>query len=107
MVEIPIEDITFDTLENLIFDIIQKITQMVFTKVLSGIDCYLRKKQKTWTTINTGKRSKTFLTCFVDVSISRTRYLEKTDKACYLLDVALSTLKNHCIKPPQLYCTDR
>jgi len=96
-VEIPIKDLTFDTLENLIFDIIQKIAQMVFTKVLSDIDCYLRKNRRRGQLKNTGKRSKTFLTRFGDVSISRTRYLEKTGKARYLLDEALSTIKNQRI----------
>ena len=96
-VEIPIKDLTFDTLENLIFDMIQKIAQMVFTKVLSDIDCYLRKNRRRGQLKNTGKRSKTFLTRFGDVCICRTRYLEKTGKARYLLDEALSTLKNQRI----------
>jgi len=96
-VEIPIKDLTFDSLENLIFDIIQKIAQMVFTKVLSDIDTYLRKNRRRGKLKNTGKRSKTFLTRFGDVRICRTRYLEKTGKASYLLDEALSTLKNQRI----------
>ena len=33
-VEIPVKDLTFDTLENLIFDIIQAIARKVFTKAL-------------------------------------------------------------------------
>ncbi|MDD4765747.1 MAG: UPF0236 family protein [Atribacterota bacterium] len=96
-VEIPIKDLTFDTLENLIFDMMQKIAQMVFTKVLSDIDDYLRKNRRRGKLKNTGKRSKTFLTRFGDVSFSRTRYLEKTGKAQYLLDEALSTIKNQRI----------
>ena len=96
-VEIPIKDLTFDTLENLIFDIMKKIAQMVFTKVLSDIDCYLRKNRRRGQLKNTGKRSKTFLTRFGDVSICRTRFLEKTGKARYLLDEALSTIKNQRI----------
>lgn len=96
-VEIPIKGLTFDTLENLIFDIIQKIAQMVFTKVLSDIDSYLRKNRRRGQLKNTGKRSKTFLTRFGDVRVCRTRYLEKTGKARYLLDEALSTIKNQRI----------
>ena len=72
-VEIPIKDLTFDTLENLIFDIIQKIAQIVFTKALADIDTYLRKNRRRGKLKNTGKRSKTFLTRFGDVSICRTR----------------------------------
>jgi hypothetical protein len=96
-VKIPIKGLTFDTLENLIFDIIQKIAQMVFTKVLSDIDSYLRKNRRRGQLKNTGKRSKTFLTRFGDVSISRTRYRQKTGKARYLLDETLSTIKNQRI----------
>ena len=96
-VEIPVKDLTFDTLENLIFDIIQAIARKVFTKVLSDIDCCLHKNRRRGKLKNTGKRSKTFLTRFGDVSISRTRYRQKTGKARYLLDEALSTIKNQHI----------
>jgi hypothetical protein len=96
-VEIPIKDLTFDTLENMIFDMIQAIARKVFTKALADIDSCLRKNRRRGQLKNTGKRSKTFLTRFGDVSICRTRYLEKTDKARYLLDEALSTIKNQRI----------
>jgi hypothetical protein len=67
-VRISIKGLTFDTLENLIFDIIQKIAQIVFTKVLSDIDCYLRKNRRHGQLKKTGKRNKTFLTRLGDVS---------------------------------------
>jgi hypothetical protein len=96
-VEIPIKDLTFDTLENMIFDIIQAIARKVFTKALADIDSYLRKNRRRGQLKNTGKRSKTFLTRFGDVTFCRTRYLEKTGKARYLLDETLSTIKNQRI----------
>ncbi len=96
-VEIPLKGLTFDILENLIFDIIQKIAQMVMSKALTDIDDCLRKNRIRGQLENTGKRKKTFLTRFGDVSISRTRYSEKTGKARYLLDEALSTMKNQRI----------
>jgi hypothetical protein len=96
-VEIPIKGLTFDTLENMIFDIIQAIARKVFTKALADIDSYLRKNRRRGALKNTGKRNKTFLTRFGDVFICRTRYLEKTGKARYLLDEALSTIKNQRI----------
>jgi len=96
-VEIPIKGLTFDTLENLIFDIIQAIARKVFTKALADIDSYLRKNRRRGKLKNNGKRSKTFLTRFGDVCICRTRYREKTGKARYLLDEALSTIKNQRI----------
>ena len=92
-VEIPIKGLTFDTLENMIFDILQKIAQIVFAKALDDIDCYLRKNRRRGQLENTGKRTKTFLTRFGDVTFSRNRYLEKNGKARYLLDEALSTKK--------------
>ncbi|HOF03719.1 MAG TPA: UPF0236 family protein [Atribacterota bacterium] len=96
-VEIPIKGLTFDILENMIFDMILKIAQIAFSKALLDIDSYLRKNRRRGQLKNTGKRSKTFLTRFGDVSFSRTRYLEKTGKARYLLDETLSTIKNQRI----------
>jgi len=96
-VEIPMKGLTFDILENMIFDIFLKIAQIAFTKALADIDDYLRKNRRRGQLENTGKRSKTFLTRFGDVTFSRTRYLEKTGKARYLLDETLSTLKNQRI----------
>jgi hypothetical protein len=96
-VEIPLKGLTFDTLEHLIFDMIQKIAQIVFTKALADIDSCLRKNRRRGQLENTGKRRKTFLTRFGDVTFSRTRYRDKSGKARYLLDEALSTLKNQRI----------
>jgi hypothetical protein len=96
-VEIPLKGLTFDTLENLIFDIFLKIAQLVMSKALADIDSCLRKNRRRGQLKNTGKRKKTFLTRFGDVTFSRTRYLEKTGKARYLLDEALSTIKNQRI----------
>jgi len=94
---IPIKGLTFDFLENMIFDIMQKIAQKIMSKALSEVDKYLRKNRRRGELVNTGKRDKTFLTRFGDVSITRTRYLEKSGKARYLLDEALSTFKNQRI----------
>ncbi|HDK25789.1 MAG TPA: hypothetical protein ENG48_01700 [Candidatus Atribacteria bacterium] len=46
---------------------------------------------------NTGKREKYFLTLFGDILYTRTRYKDKTSKARYLLDEALSIEKNQRI----------
>jgi len=96
-VEIPIKGLTFDILENMIFDMILKIAQIAFSKALSDIDDYLRKNRRRAKLKNTGKRKKTFLTRFGDVCICRTRYRQKTGKARYLLDETLSTIKNQRI----------
>jgi hypothetical protein len=54
-IEIPIEGLTFDTLENMIFDIMQEIAQII-SKALSEVDKYLRKNRRWGELINTGKR---------------------------------------------------
>ena len=96
-IEIPIKGLTFDFLENMIFDIVQEIAQIVMSKALSEVDQYLRKNRRRGELVNTGKRDKTFLTRFGDVSITRTRYRDKAGRARYLLDEALSTFKNQRI----------
>jgi len=58
---------------------------MVFSKAIADIDYYLRKNRKRGQLENTGKRKKTFLTRFGDVTFSRTRYRDKSGKARYLL----------------------
>ena len=67
------------------------------SKALSEVDQYLRKNRRRGELVNTGKRDKTFLTRFGDVSITRTRYRDKSGHARYLLDEALSTFKNQRI----------
>jgi len=97
-VKIPIEGLTFDNLEDMIFEISQNIACRVFEKALTDIDDYLRNKRKRGKLKNTGKRKKYFLTRFGDILYSRTRYKDKkTGKSCYLLDEALSIDKNQRI----------
>jgi len=93
-IEISISDLTFDTLEKLIFEIMQNIAGQVFAQAITIIDTYLRQNRRKGELVNTGKRKKSFLTRFGEVSISRTRYRDKTGKARYLLDETLSTMKN-------------
>lgn len=97
-VKIPIEGLTFDILENMLFEILQNITRRVFEKALTDIDGYLRNRRERGKLKNTGKRKKYFLTRFGDILYARTRYKDKkTGKSCYLLDEALSIVKNQRI----------
>jgi hypothetical protein len=97
-VKIPIKDLTFDILENMLFEILQNIARKVFQKTIADIDSYLRNKRERGKLKNTGKREKYFLTRFGDILYSRTRYKDrKTGKSCYLLDEALSISKNQRI----------
>jgi len=96
-VKIPIKGLTFDILENMIFEISQNIACKVFEKAITDIDDILRKKRERRVLKNTGKRGKYFLTRFGDIFYSRTRYKNKKGKAHYLLDEALSIVKNQRI----------
>jgi len=96
-VKIPIKDLTFDILENMLFEILQNIARKVFEKAITDIDSYLRNKRERGKLKNTGKRKKYFLTRFGDILYSRTRYKDKKGKSRYLLDEALSISKNQRI----------
>jgi hypothetical protein len=96
-VKIPIKGLTFDILENMLFEILQNIACRVFEKAITDIDNYLRKNRKRGKLKNTGKREKYFLTRFGDILYSRTRYKDKDNKSHYLLDEALSIDKNQRI----------
>ena len=96
-VKIPIKGLTFDSIEDMIFEISQNIARKVFEKAITDIDSYLRNKRKRGELKNTGKREKYFLTRFGDILYSRTRYKDKNNKSHYLLDEALSIVKNQRI----------
>ena len=96
-VNTEIKDLTFDSIEDMIFEISQNIACRVFEKAITDIDGYLRNKRERGKLKNTGKREKYFLTRFGDILYSRTRYKDKKGKARYLLDEALSINKNQRI----------
>jgi len=93
-VKIPIKGLTFDIIENMLFEILQNIARKVFEKAITDIDDYLRNKRKRGELKNTGKREKYFLTRFGDILYARTRYKDRQGKTHYLLDEALSIVKN-------------
>ena len=96
-VKIPIKGLTFDILEDMLFEILQSIARKVFEKAITDIDNYLRHKREKGKLKNTGKRKKYFLTRFGDLLYARTRYKDKDNQSHYLLDEALSTKKNQRI----------
>jgi len=82
----------------MVFEISQNIACKAFEKAITDIDDTLRKKRERGVLENTGKRGKYFLTRFGDICYTRTRYKDKkTGKSCYLLDEALSIVKNQRI----------
>jgi hypothetical protein len=96
-VNTEIKDLTFDNLEDMIFEISQHIAGKVFEKAITDIDNYLCIKRERGELKNTGKRKKYFLTRFGDILYSRTRYKDKENKSHYLLDEALNIKKNQRI----------
>ena len=92
-----IKDLTFDILENMIFEISQNIASKVFEKALTDVDNTLRKNRERGSLKNTGKRGKYFLTRLGDTFYTRTRYKDKDNKSHYLLDEALSIKKKQRI----------
>jgi hypothetical protein len=96
-VNTKIKDLTFDSIEDMIFEISQNIACRVFEKAITDIDKSLRDNRKRRELKNTGKRKKYFLTRFGDILYSRTRYKDRCGKAHYLLDEALSISKNQRI----------
>jgi len=66
-VKIPIKGLTFDLLENMLFEISQNIARKVFEKALTDFDVYLRNKREREKLKNTGKREKYFLARFIDI----------------------------------------
>ena len=96
-VKIPIKGLTFDILENMLFEILQNIARKVTEKAITDIDSCLRDKRKRGELKNTGKRKKYFLTRFGDILYARTRYKDQQGKTHYLLDEALNISKNQRI----------
>ncbi|MFH1939933.1 MAG: ISLre2 family transposase [bacterium] len=96
-VNTEIKNLSFDNLEDMIFEISQNIARKVFEKAITDIDNYLRNKREKGKLKNTGKREKYFLTRFGDILYSRTRYKDRENKSHYLLDEALSISKNQRI----------
>ena len=84
-VNAEIKDLTFDSIEDMIFEISQNIARKVFEKAITDIDNYLRNKREGGKLKNTGKREKYFLTRFGDILYSRTRYKDRQGKAHYPL----------------------
>ncbi len=97
-VNLPINEITFDTIEQMVFDITQEIGRKTIEKALGDTDDLLRISRPEGALENTGKREKYFLTRLGDICYERTRYIDKaTGKSRYLLEEKLKIAKNQRI----------
>lgn len=91
-------DITFDTLENTVFNTTQAIGRKTLEKTLFDIDKKLREARPKGTLENGGKREKFFMTRLGDIRYKRTRYIDKTTgKSRYLLEEKLGIKINQRI----------
>ena len=97
-VNLNIDELNFNTLENMIFDISQTTGRKAAEKALSDIDDKLRESRPKGTLENTGKKPKYFLTRLGGIRYKRTRYIDKaTDEPRYLLEEKLGLKKNQRI----------
>jgi len=97
-INLNINDITFDTLENTVFNVTQAIGRKTLEKTLFDIDEKLRQTRPKGALKNEGKREKYFLTRLGDIRYRRTRYIDKsTGKSRYLLEEKLGIKINQRI----------
>ena len=94
-INLPVEGLTFSTLEQSVFDIVQALGRKVLEKTLIDVDERLKIARPKGTLINTGKRAKYFMTRLGDIRYKRTRYIDAaTGKSRYLLEEHLGLRKN-------------
>lgn len=94
-VNLPVEGLTFSTLEQSVFDIAQALGRKVLEKALIDVDECLKIARPKGTLVNTGKRAKYFMTRLGDIRYKRTRYIDTaTGKSRYLLEEHLGLRKN-------------
>ena len=97
-INVKIDEITFDSIEQMVFDITQRIGRKTIEKALIDVDDVLRINRPEGTLENAGKREKHFLTRLGDIRYERTRYIDKaTGKSRYLLEEKLRIAKNQRI----------
>ncbi|PIQ89701.1 MAG: hypothetical protein COV72_01705 [Candidatus Omnitrophica bacterium CG11_big_fil_rev_8_21_14_0_20_42_13] len=97
-INLPVEGLKFNTLEQAVFDITQRMGREVLENTLTDIDKHLQDTRPRGALINTGKRAKYFLTRLGDIRYTRTRYIDTaTKKARYLLEEHLGIKKNQRI----------
>ena len=97
-INLPVEGLTFSTLEQSVFDITQISGRKVLEKALFDIDDRLKTTRARGALVNTGRRTKYFLTRLGDIRYKRTRYIDKaTGKARYLLEEHLGLKINQRI----------
>ena len=91
-------NLTFDALEEMVFDVIRQMGRKVLEKALEEMDQKLKEERPQGTLKNTGKRPKYLMTRLGDIRYERTRYRDKqTGKSRYLLEEKLGLKPNQRI----------
>lgn len=94
-IKIPVENLTLEALEEVIFDIRQEIGKTAFVNAITQYDDILRKHRPRGMLKNIRGKTKYLQTRVGDIQYSRTLYKEKaTNRSRYLLDEALKIDKN-------------
>lgn len=96
-VKIPQEGLTFEALEQMIFDISRAIAQKALVKAITDYDLSLSKKRARGLYKNLGRRKKKLQTIVGEILYKRRLYRPKGGGLVYLLDKALGMAKNQRI----------
>jgi len=93
-VKIPTPGLTFEGLEELIFDISRSISQKAFIEALNDYDLLLSRNRGRGNYKNLGSRTKKLQTIIGEVIYKRRLYRNTSGDLVYLLDEALGMVKN-------------
>ena len=97
-INLDIQNLTFNSLEQMVFDITRQIGRQVLAKTLEEVDQNLKAERPQGTLENTGKRPKVLMTRLGDIRYERTRYRDRqTKKSRYLLEEKLGLWPNQRI----------
>ena len=94
-INLDTKNVSFETLEAMIFETTQELSRTVAKKALEDLDQMLKSQRPEGTLENTGKRTKHFMTRFGNITYERTRYRDRpTGKSRYLLEEKLQISPN-------------
>ncbi len=94
-INLDTQTLSFETLEQMIFETSQEISRAIAKKALEDLDQILKNQRPEGTLENTGLRIKHFMTRFGNITYQRTRYIDNsTGKSRYLLEEKLKISPN-------------
>lgn len=94
-INLDTQNVSFETLEEMIFETSQEISRAVTRKALEDLDKVLKTDRPEGVLENTGKRTKHFMTRFGNITYERTRYRDNsTGRSRYLLEEKLKISPN-------------